>query len=360
MICPPETSRIGGEFEIELDYLLRTPGQLEPTLALPYRLWTDTGRSALLLAATDILRSGGSRVVWLPAFCCASVARTFQQAAFTARYYSSEELHGEQGARPEPEPGETIVIVHYFGHYNQQRAAAAEGWRANGVFVVEDAVQAVLSGGVGRIGHYAVTSFRKFLPQPDGALLGSRRPLDAALASPDERFISARVLGKLLRGAQASAASFLPLLEESEARYDAEPVVPREASWLGRQLLLRADLVAIAARRRHNYQVLHKMVTNRLPRVLSPLFATLGDEEVPLGLPVRVHGGRRDALRRHLAVHSAFCAVHWPLPRVPDAGCAADYRLASEILTLPIDQRMQEAHLERLVSLVEDFITEAE
>jgi dTDP-4-amino-4,6-dideoxygalactose transaminase len=361
MTCATDASRIGGEFEIELDFLLRSPNQQEPSQALPYGLWTDTGSSALLLAATDILQLGGAPVVWLPAFCCESVTRTFQQAGFTPRYYSSDELHGEAGAEPKPERGETVLIVHYFGHYNRRRARAAESWRRDGVFVVEDAVQALLSGGVGRIGHYAVTSFRKFLPQPDGALLGSHRPLKASLASADERFVSARVLGKLLRGAQAPAASFLPLFHESEALYAAATIVPREPSWLGRQLLARSDLAAIAAKRRHNHHALHRMLTERAARALSPLLGTLADDEVPLGLPVRIRAGRRDALRRHLAAHSVFCAVHWPLPQVPaDAGYAADHLLASDILTLPIDQRMDAAHLERLVSLVEYFVTETQ
>jgi len=360
MICTADTRRIGGELEIELEFLLRTPGEREPALPLPYGLWTDTGRSALLLAAKDILRSGGVPFVWLPAFCCESVGRTFQQAGFTPRYYSSFELHGERGAEPAPARGETVLIVHYFGHQNRLRVTAAERWRRDGVFVVEDAVQAGLSGGVGRIGHYAVTSFRKFLPQPDGALLGSYRPLDVELASPDERFVTARLLGKLLRGVRAPAASFLPLLEEEELRYDAGPIVPRAASWLGRQLLLRSDLAAIAVRRRDNHQTLHRILTDRLAPGLTPLLATLADDEVPLGLPVRVRAGGRDELRRQLAAHAVFCAVHWPLPHVPeDPACAADHRLASEILTLPIDQRMGAPHIERLVSLLEGFVTEA-
>ena len=359
MICMTDTMRMGGEFELNPALFCRAPDQAAPTLPTPFSCWTDTGRSALLIAGKDILRSGGKPVVWLPAFCCVSVATAFQQSGFTLNYYTSSELHGEASVEPSPQPGETLLFVHYFGHRNHQRVMQADRCRRDGVHVVEDCAQAALTEGVGATGHYAVTSLRKFLPQPDGALLGAQNALPVDLADADEAFVSARALAKLLRGTNVADECFLSLFEESEARLDESSIVPREISWLSRQLMSRTDLADIAMRRRRNHQSLFRALLDHLPSVLNAVLADVDRGEVPLGLPVRVTNGRRDALRGFLASQSVFCPIHWNLPHLPrTAESAADHLLASEILPLPIDQRMGDLHIQRLIRLLQKFFAD--
>lgn len=355
-----DRTRIGGEFELDLTSFSNTADKAPLTLPCAHLHWTDTGRSALFLAATDILRRGGEPLVWMPAFCCRAVVQAFQQAGFAIRYYSSAELHGGAGPQPDPAAGQTVLFVHYFGHINRYRLAQVAAWRRMGAYVVEDAAQAALTQEVGSAGHYAITSLRKFLPQPDGAMIGSESEMNFSTADPDEEFVSARILAKLMRGAGAPPETFLPLLAHTESRLDTQPIVPRKPSWMSRLLLARTDFSSVAERRRCNWELLRQSLHGSLSSHLTALHDVVDPGEVPLGLAVRVSGGQREPLRRFLADHAIFCPVHWPLSHVPTSTeLALDHELSSQILTLPIDQRMEESHVRRFVKLLQRFFADA-
>ncbi len=361
MTCHSVASRIGGEFELTVGDLARGSSSELPGLASPHQLSTDTGRSALLLAAEDIRKRGGLSVVWLPAYCCESVAQPFLQAGFRPRYYPvGSSLHLDETELPQPSPGESLLFIHYFGHRNQLMVEHSARLRATGIRVIEDAAQAGLTKGIGVAGDYSITSYRKHLAQPDGALLGTGEPMDVELADPDESFVSAKMVGKLLRGAGTEADDFLPLIEWSEARLR-DTIVPRQQSWLSGYLMSRQDIAGVEFLRRDNWQALHTQLgTAGLEQRLIPLFDHLDEGEVPLGLPVRVGGGQRDSLRHFLAEHAVFCPVHWALPHVPHDGFAAEHALAADLLTLPVDQRMTGAHITRLVNLLTTFFGEGQ
>jgi hypothetical protein len=355
-----ESLTIGGEFELTVSSFSQPASYTPPSLPTPHAKWTNSGRAAMLLSALDILRHGGAPVAWLPAFCCRSVAQAFQQAGFELHYYSAAELHGESGALPQPRSGETFVFVHYFGHPNAMRLAQVREWKASGVHIVEDAVQASLSDQVGNAGHYAVTSLRKFSPQPDGALLGSEYPLDGDLADADEEFVSGKATAKLMRGAGADSELFLALINSCEQRLDDGPIVPRRISWLSRELMSRTDFGVIARRRRQNWKLVRAGLAALRTEAIAVVIDGLEEDEAPLGLPVRLSCGRRDALRQYLGQHSVYCPVHWDLSHVPaEPELAPDHRLAKEILTLPVDQRMGVRHVSKLCLLLEQFIMDA-
>jgi hypothetical protein len=81
--------------------------------------------------------------------------------------------------------------------------------------------------------------------------------------------------------------------------------------------------------------------------------------EAPVGLPVRMIGGLRDGLRDFLADRSVFCPARGKLPHVRNATqTAADHRLDSEIMTLPIDQRMDQHQVRRFAMLLQQFFAD--
>jgi dTDP-4-amino-4,6-dideoxygalactose transaminase len=353
-MSPSESGAIGGEFELAGTDLTIDPGAARslPGLGAAHERWFDTGRSALAAAAADIAERGGRRRVWMPAYCCASAVSPFRQHGFEVRYYAvGPQLRAVDA---DPQAGDTLLFVHYFGHRHHAAADASAGWRAQGVRIVEDCVQAGLTASIGTHGDYAVTSLRKLLAVPDGALLAS--PASVALdADPSsEEFVVAKLAGKLLRGARADDASYLRLFAHAEALL--EDARPRRMSWLSDRLLRAADLASAAVRRRTNWTQLGKALrqTPRL-RGLAPLFDTLGEGEAPLGLPVRVPRDQRDALRRHLAQQRIFCAVHWPLEHLPPGTFAQERALSTQLLTLPIDQRYGARDMARVVEALEAF-----
>lgn len=349
-----ESRRIGGDFElVAADLAFSSPvSDSVPSFGAACESWLDCGRSSLGVIARQAIASGANARVWLPAYCCESVVQAFARQAFEVCYYgvgASLELVEAQPAR-----GDVLLFIHYFGCRNQAALSQVASWQRRGVWIVEDCVQAGLTAGVGQHGDFAVSSLRKLLPQPDGALLGTRRPLTVPLLPSDEAFVSAKVAGKMLRGSRAPDETFLALFAWAESRLDA--LTPREMSWVSRCLLQHADLPQVARRRRANWSLLSKCLGSegRL-RGLAPLTTILQEGEVPLGLPVQAPRGQRDALRLHLSERKIYCAVHWHLDHLPEGGFAAERALSRSLLTLPVDQRMDEADVQRLVDALKSF-----
>lgn len=349
-----EAIPLGGEFGLRIDDLAIDPcnsGAL-PGFGAAHERWLDTGRSALAVAAIDIAARGGRRKVWVPAYCCESVVLPFRERAYEVEFYGVGSRLRRIDARPAE--NDTLLFIHYFGHRNVAALEAIAGWRAQGVRIVEDCVQAGLTTAVGTHGDYAVSSLRKLLPPPDGALLASRAPLGADAAPSSEAFVTAKVAGKLLRSARADDETFLRLFEHAESLLEGAP--PRRMSWISEQLLRAADLATVAARRRSNWTSLRERLrsSSRL-RVLTPVIDVLDTGEVPLGLPVWVPGGQRNVLRRHLEQHRIYCAVHWGLEHLPKGEFDDECALSRALLTLPIDQRCDDRDLDRLVEALQAF-----
>lgn len=346
--------RIGGDFEIDVSMLSQEPVYGLPVMPSLHDLWMDTGRSALLVALRDIIKRGGARKALLPAYICPSVVAPFLKLGFKLRFYSADMMADSL----QIEEYETILLAHYLG----KRNLPVVDWVRNrqailGFFVIEDCVQASLSTNVGDIGDYVITSFRKFLPQPDGAMLGSRTEIfDADLGEPDEAFISAKLAGKFLRNSNCDGGIFLKLFGDAEARLDI--LSPRRLSWLSTYMMERTDIQLISSIRRTNWLTLYSCLDkNGLFKYLKPVFETLADGEVPLGFPVRVVDGQRDELRRFLASKEIYCPVHWDLDHLVGFKdmFLDEIELSKSILTFPIDQRMRLSNVEFLVETAADF-----
>lgn len=346
--------RIGGDFEIDVSTLSQPCVNEYSPMPDHYKLWVDTGRSALLLALEEIVRQGGVKRALLPAYICPSVISPFVKLGFKLRYYNSERLAGT----PLPENGETILFAHYFGKRNISAIEWIRHLQAGRqLFVIEDCVQASLNTNVGDTGDFVITSFRKFLPQPDGAILGTRSEIHCdVLDEPDEAFISAKLVGKLLRPLSGLDELFLKTLGDAESRLELPK--PRRMSWVSAYMLKRTDIHKISQTRRSNWLDLHKYLREKkLLNCILPLYSSLEIGEVPLGFPVQVNDGQRDKFRRYLAAQHIYCPVHWALDHLDenDQKYIEEVALSRNILTLPIDQRLSRQNIENMVKVIASY-----
>ena len=360
MISMGNLSRIGGELLFPtLDSLTSTQFVLPPKYQSQDCVWTDTGRSALLLAAMTISRHGGTGRVWLPAFSCASIEQAFIQANYVVQYYSvSPCIATERPVAVQPTKGDVLLFIHYLGHYNSAMTTLAQSYRDAGIWIIEDCVQYSLASSPPKYSHFLVSSFRKILPVADGAtLVGdgsvSLKNIQQKLECSNEAFVSSRVLGKLMRGVNVAPTEYLCLFKYSEDLLSNE-ITPRQTSWLSRWMLPRIDWNLVVSRRRKNWLAMFDGLrrTNLLSRV-TPVFGELKAEDIPLGFLVKVADGRRDALRSFLADKNIFCAVHWPLNHLPaDDAFERDRSFGDSVLTLPIDQTMFADQVNQVVDMV--------
>jgi UDP-N-acetylglucosamine 2-epimerase (non-hydrolysing)/GDP/UDP-N,N'-diacetylbacillosamine 2-epimerase (hydrolysing) len=347
---------VGGDFAVDSEMLQLKTVAATPGFSLPYTLMLDTGRSGIFVALKDILRRGGRKVAYLPAFCCDAVLFPFEQLGFDIRFYSAGKDLASPTGLPVDLEDTVFLFIHYFGFRNHTIAQWIEQTRTSArFFVIEDCVQASLTSHIGEQGDYAVTSLRKIAAQPDGAIVGSRTPLfNVKLENPDEAFVSEKLISKFLRGQGAQDNLYLQLLEDSEERL--QRCAPRRLSWASSYLMQRTDFGLIANERRQNWSYLQARLKCENLAIIKPLFSEFLEDEVPRGYPIVVAEGLRDRLKMFLKERRIFCPVHWPLNEKQEAsGWTEDIWLSRNILTIPIDQRMTTDALDYVVSSIRAF-----
>jgi hypothetical protein len=352
------TFRIGGEFEIASAFLAEQMYCVDPSLPKKYVARLATGRSALQMALQEIIQRGGKRKAWLPAYICSSVVSVFQRMGYELNYYSvGNSLVGQKF--PElVKNEETFLYAHYFGKKNHAAIEWLNQVDSKNFYVIEDCVQASLNSNIGNVGNYAITSYRKFLSQPDGAFLGADSVITTPLEDPDEAFVSTKVIGKLLRYQANDDELYLSLFANAEKRLE-QDFMARKMSSFSEFLMARTNLPAISSRRRQNWLTFSRLIEDGSCAYygLTPIYKELDTGEVPLGLPIRISNGRRDALRRYLAEKHIYCPIHWDLPHLYGSNEWLEEKdLSQSILTLPIDQRLGEEELNYMFQMIKLFL----
>jgi hypothetical protein len=346
-----ETAPIGGAFELDAAALLDLDASAH---GLPDGQSVTSGRTALALLAE---RFPGT---WLlPAYICETALQPFRRADVELDFYSvGDDLSprlDELERRAESDAPAVVLVVDYFGFppRDADRLRALRG----ACTVVEDCVHGSLleltDHAAGAIGDVAFTTFRKYLPVPDGGLVLGVEPRE--LPPAEGAHVRTRLLGQLLRGAAIAGEVryddaepiFLDLLEAGESALDEVPLAA--TSSVSERLLAKHDLAEVAERRRSNFRALLEAIGDS--EVVTPIFDELPPGVSPLVLPVRVGAGARDSLRKTLIGRRVYCPVHWELPEEIDEGrFPEEHRLSREILGLPIDQRYDAGDMERLAA----------
>ena len=343
---------LGGEFYLDLNALSEKHHSVEGYLSDEHPLYFDSGRSALRFAARS-LRSG---TILLPECICDSVITAF--SGHTPRFYRLtpsleidmddllSKLNGEVSA---------VFLMHYFGAV-QPRAILEQLKAARlryGFSIVEDTTHSVFSARR-TIGDLCVCSLRKWFALPGGgALYGpaltDRDSFSLLPRKTDDRRACGMVCKSLfLDGTLDCNAEYRNIFRETEDALDAQTEL-YQISDFSRFLLRTVDADALAVRRRHNYARLKDALAQL---GVSPI-CRIAEDACPLVLPVWVKD--RDALRRRLMEHRIYCAVHWPFDGVQADERPLARKLAAQMLSLPIDQRYDTAHIDYLMDTLDTY-----
>jgi dTDP-4-amino-4,6-dideoxygalactose transaminase len=242
-------------------------------------------------------------------------------------------------------PRDMIVFIDYFG-FNQWSSFGNEA-RERGAWVVEDACQAMLNEDFCPASHYVICSPRKFVGVPDGGILlapsGAVLPEPSHMPAPAQWWLDALAASALRAefDRHGGDRKWYDLFRKTELAAVAEPHRMSELSTL---LLQTIDYGKIRRRRRENYEYLARELK---------VFAILPDLPsgvVPLGFPVRLRD--RDGIRGELFASAIYPPIHWLLDGVVPVEFKASHQLASQILTLPCDQRYDESDLNQMVAVI--------
>jgi len=290
-----------------------------------------TGRDALysLIAQLEPLR------VKVPMYGCNSLALAARSAGVGFDYYPiSEALLGERDMSDAWNPGDVVVVPHYFGVVNTE---LLQSLRGSGMIIVSDVTHFLFDTAVTREiaeqSDYVFASFRKSFATPDGGFIGS---VHHELPGPSDRvrmgFVAYRTAGLVSRG----FATVGGLVSEENRPYFAnaeeelEKLDPGDyaISDIGRECLhsfdfdLEANAIATNTR---------ALLSNLPPRSHSPSPLT---SLSPLVLVIFDTAEEMKSVRGQLIKRRVFLPQHWPgiASRAPD-----HFSLRS--LSVPVDAR---------------------
>jgi hypothetical protein len=183
---------------------------------------------------------------------------------------------------------------------------------------------------------------RKFFGIPDGGYLITQ--CDVPMPEEQDTGSVARFEPLIVRLDQGPEAGYEGI-RAARATLRGQP--PRRMSALTQRLLEHIDYRSASERRMRNYAHYHRVLGghNALPVPADPAFA-------PLCYPFWNH---RADLHAELAAQRIFVAKYWPNIRGA-SGTQDDleYRLSTQCLALPCDQRYGEAQIERVITALQE------
>lgn len=348
----------------------------EPALRAPWErlAFFPSGCDALAAALASPRVPAGSAVA-LPALICRSVPERLTRLGLVPRFVDSSADSPVADAKALGDAGvesdvAALLLVDLFGFLPDEREALARRARAGGRVVVEDRCHSALTRPAEEVADAVIYSIRKSLPSSDGGALwladeALREHSPAALAPADSvLFIAMRQVERLvyrlgwpnIYAASVTAARRLGAPRE-EGEASLAGVAPTAPSWLLSRQLHHAILLArTAERRREN----HRRLAAALKGVgggVVPLFVPPREGEVPQVLALHDPSGELVDYLRDRGVG----ANRWPGEELPGAVSEAAERFPHalrwnrEMACLPIHQSIESRHIERMVTLIEQF-----
>lgn len=344
---------------------------------LPHTRRLTSGRAALFAAMKALGVQAGDSVL-APSYHCPTLVAPLRAAGAAVQFYplGPDGLPALDAITPAPRT-RALVVAQLFGL--PRSLAVARAWcDRHGIALVEDCAHSFFGqAGERPIGHWgdlATASVSKFFPVSEGGLLASAQPLPVQTLQPAgaRQQIKAWVdllergseqgrltglntaLGALFRlknGPLRPPAASAPRRVLSEAENMAEcdlgrceqapPALTRQLFGLPRQ--------RIVARRRANYETLHRLTQN-LPGA-RPLLGDLPAQAAPYVMPLWVD----DAEPAYAALRAAgFAVFRWDRvwPGVPDFHDDHGARWRTHVLQLLCHQDLDDAMLARTCAVL--------
>ncbi|MCO7125015.1 hypothetical protein NIE88_04405 [Sporolactobacillus shoreicorticis] len=309
------------------------------SLELPVR--TEYHSQALRLnsaryALEYVLRIRNYKKIYLPAYICDSVLQPMKRLNVAFAFYTIDE-HLAPIFNSIPEDDACLLYVNYFGI----NSSNVQNICHNLKHVIIDNTQAFFEQPL--TGIDTVYSPRKFFGVPDGGYLytDSKAQLDL------EQNPSYYLCDALLKQIDLGSVSAEPLFEQNEAYLDTCGM--HAMACATQRLLTSIDYEQARTIRNDNFHFLHQQLGR-----YNQLDTHFGNVNGPICYPFLIERGEQ--LKNHLLRHHIYADDFWEdaLSRVPSA--SFEYRLAKDLVALPIDQRYTQTDMNYIVQTIRGFL----
>ena len=300
---------IGGYFSLELP--LREEYHKDA-------LRLNTGRNCL----EYILRARHYRKVFIPYFTCEVILEPFKKLNISYAFYHID-LNLEISDNIQLKSDEALLYTNYFGVKQQYAESLA---KKCGKQLIIDNTQAFYAKPIQCIDTFYTC--RKFFGVADGAYLYT----DKLLEDEFEQDESYDRMTHLLKRIDLSAEEGFSDFRKADDGLGNQPI--RKMSKLTQRIMQSIDYEEAAKKRRENYLRLHEALGKE-----NNIELPLEDDAVPMVYPYMT---RDEGLRDWLIKNRVFVACYWPNVMEWTKSDSTEFKLAKDILPMPIDQRYNE------------------
>ncbi|WP_239984784.1 hypothetical protein [Sporolactobacillus pectinivorans] len=274
--------------------------------------------------------------IYLPAYICDSMLQPVRRLNVDYAFYRI----GEDFApifNTVPEDDTCLLYINYFGLNGANVRKICHNLKN----VIIDNTQAFFDQALANTD--TIYSPRKFFGVPDGGYLYTGADKRLNLKQDASYYRCDALLKQIDMGSAAAAALF----NENEAYLDRCGL--QTMSRLTQRLMMSIDYPQVMTKRNQNFLFLHGQMSQ-----FNQLEMAFSDLSGPMCYPFLTDCGEQ--LKEFLMEHGIYVNDYWEevMARVP--ADSFEYRLAKDLVPLPVDQRYNEADMETMVQIVQDFL----
>lgn len=281
-----------------------------------------------------ILQLADAKRIFVPYYTCEAVIEPLKRLPIEYEFYHiNEQL--EIVEELVLEDGDYIIANNYFGIKDAYIAELAEKY---GDRLIIDNAQALFAPILPNI--KAVYSTRKYVGVADGGFaVGVSATCAADYEEDNSLEHNSHLYIRKEKGAEAGFKDY----QVNECRLDNQPI--RRMSFQTQTILTQINYNTIIERRRQNYQYLCKALEEmnllRLPSMDSFV--------CPMVYPFMTDD---ESLRRRFIESKVFVARYWPNVLEWCKEDEFEYKLATQVIALPIDQRYGEIEMKKIIEIL--------
>ena len=305
---------IGGYIELDTYHL---PMLHEGAIAL------NCGRNALAW----LIRAREIKKLWIPKLICNSVTRVCEREGIPYSFYSIRE-----DFRPTQEvtlgKGEWLYFVNYYSQFdNEQIKKFIKQYER----IIIDNAQSYFQMPIPGVD--TIYTCRKYFGVPDGAFLYT----DAITREDYPQDESYRRMSFILGRFERPASEFYREYVDNNSFFSTEPI--KGMSKLTINLLKGIDYEQIQRRRQENYTYLSK--------ALKDINKLRPSDNGTFMYPLYIENGT--SIRKELQGKKIYIPILWPSVLEWCDESETEYKLATSVLPLPIDQRYTQTDMEYVI-----------
>lgn len=291
----------------------------------------NTCRNALeyiILQLADVKR------IFIPYFTCEAVVEPLRRLLIEYVFYHiNEQLEIDEELVLEE--GDYLIANNYFGIKDAYIAKLAQKY--NNRLIVDNA-QALFAPII--TGIKAVYSTRKFVGVADGGFASGvssesafNYEIDNTIGRDSHLYIRKN------KGAEAGFKDY----QTNECKLDNQPI--KRISSQTKSILLQIDYDLIIEKRRNNYQIISKALEDKNNLQLPSIDSFV----CPMVYPFMTDD---KSLRERLIENKVFVARYWPNVLEWCKEEDLEYKLVTQIIPLPIDQRYDKDDMKRILEII--------